>query len=206
MATTKITRIENAKQAKQVLGTMVKSDAEARHAFVVYGTWIGFLTLKDGNKQPLELAESSGLAKYWINALKRCVLKQDVKYRTEQDEAYAIAQNHAETVAGMVLDKKQDDSEAAKKRRAEAKKKRDAEKKRIADLEAENVRLKAAGAKDTKGKGNAQTKGGTLVAPDGRVALTLAEDEYKAAIAYIKAQRAEKGKPKAVDTKQAATA
>lgn len=197
--------IETAAQAKNALARLVKADGKMREELLTYGEYIAEQSLIHGNKQPYQMAESSGLAKWAVAALKRCILPQNVEYREKREEAREVATAHADKVFGMVLDKKRDDSEAAQKRRADAKAKREAEKKRIAALEAENAKLKKAGATAPATGKKIGTMGGAIVDPTGKVELTMNEDEHKKVLAYLKALR--KPAPKAVEAeKEAATA
>lgn len=195
-----IKRIESAAQAKNALKRIVGADGKLRDELLTYGAYIAEQTLIHGNKQPYQLAESSGLCKWAVAALKRCIMPQKVEYREDRDAARKIADAHAEKIVGMVLDKQKDNSEAAQKRRADAKAKREAEKARIAKLEKDNAEMKRAGiavASQSRGKG------GAIVDPTGKIEMTLTEAERKAVLAMLKDMR--KPAPKAVE-KQTATA
>ncbi len=189
--------IDTNAQAKAALSRLVKASGKMREELLTYGAYIAEQSLIHGNKQPFQLAESSGLEKWAVAALKRCIMPANVGYRDQKDEAREVATAHAEEVFARVLDKKQDDSEQAKKRRADAKAKREAEKKRIQSLEAENAKLKANGAKAPAKGPKVDSKGGAIVDPTGKVELTMDEDEHKKVLAYLKSLR--KPAPKAVE-------
>lgn len=195
--------IESAAQAKNALKRLVNADGKIREELMLYGEYIAEQSLIHGNKQPFQMAETSGLAKWAVAALKRCILPQNVEYREDREAAREVAVAHAEKIFSMVLDKKQDNSEQAKKRRADAKAKREAEKKRIANLEAENARLKKNATVEPSGP-KINTKGGAIVDPTGKVELTLNEEEHKKVLAYLKSLR--KPAPKVVKKEDAATA
>lgn len=120
------------------LKTFARLDSEVRAAMMTAYTFIAFYSLKDGNKAPLQqLKDANGVAA-WVKAgAARAVMAQDVRYRTDQDAGWAMAEAHALVIVENLLDKKADDSAEAKAKREAAKAKREAEALKLKEQEAE---------------------------------------------------------------------
>jgi hypothetical protein len=120
------------------LKTFKRLDSEVRASMLTTYTFIAFHTLAHGNKAPLDqLKDTNGVAA-WIKAgAARAVMSQDVRYRTDTESGWKLAESHALAVVEKILDRKEDQSEEAKAKREAAKAKREAEALKLKEQERE---------------------------------------------------------------------
>lgn len=202
----------NSKTFKANFKTLGNMDSELQAVLVDQLTFIAYHGLKSGNGTPAKQMADAKIPLWQRQLAKKAERARDNVLAKDADACEAAAREIAEKVVHQAFVKQAETREKAREAR-EAKKAKDAENAKIAQ-EAKATRSKKADAaapgkvdpeeRRVLGHYNKKDKDGQPAGKD--EVLHLAADEYAAAVAAVKALRAEKRKPRAVASNKAKTA